>query len=216
MSWTVRAVQLPDGDRPVELWVDAAGCLVTEPVPGADRLPGRYVAPGLVDAHAHPAVGREAGMPVALNGSETLNVLAAWAACGVGLVRDTGSAGGSVLQLDLVPGMPRLQAAGRFLAPPGRYFPALLPEAAPQEQLAELAVGELARSAPRYQPARPENDGRGRQGARRCQLAGQDAGVYRPPALGTHLSFCWAWQASGRPVAHVNGTLHRGDGDQRS
>ena len=145
MSWTVRAVQLPDGDRPVELWVDAAGCLVTEPVPGAERLPGRYVAPGLVDAHAHPAVGREAGMPVALDGSEALNVLAAWAASGVCLVRDTGSAGGSVLQLDLVPGMPRLQAAGRFLAPAGRYFPALLPEAAPPERLTELAVGELAR-----------------------------------------------------------------------
>jgi len=94
MSWAVRAVQLPDGDRPAELWVDAAGCLVTEPVPGAERLPGRYVAPGLVDAHAHPAVGRGAGMP---------------------------------------------------MAPAGRYFPALLPEAAPQEQLAELAVGELAR-----------------------------------------------------------------------
>jgi imidazolonepropionase-like amidohydrolase len=145
MSWAVRAVQLPDGDRPVDLWVDAAGCLVTEPVPKAERLPGRYVAPGLVDAHAHPAVGREAGMPVALDGSEALNVLEAWAACGVCLVRDTGSAGGSALQLDLAPGMPRLQAAGRFLAPPGRYFPALLPEAAPQEQLAELAVGELAR-----------------------------------------------------------------------
>jgi hypothetical protein len=76
--------------------------------PRAERLPGRYVVPGLVDAHAHPAVGREAGMPVALDGSEALNVLAAWAACGVCLVRDTGSAGGSVLELDLVPGMPRL------------------------------------------------------------------------------------------------------------
>jgi imidazolonepropionase-like amidohydrolase len=145
MSWAVRAVQLPDGDRPVDLWVDAAGCLVTEPVPGAERLPGRYVVPGLVDAHAHPAVGREAGMPVALDGPEALNVLAGWAACGVCLVRDAGSAGGAALLLDLVPGMPRLQAAGRFLAPAGRYFPALLPEAAPQEQLAELAVGELAR-----------------------------------------------------------------------
>jgi imidazolonepropionase-like amidohydrolase len=41
--------------------------------------------------------------------------------------------------------MPRLQAAGRFLAPAGRYFPALLPEAAPQERLTELALGELAR-----------------------------------------------------------------------
>jgi imidazolonepropionase-like amidohydrolase len=41
--------------------------------------------------------------------------------------------------------MPRLQAAGRFLAPAGRYFPVLLPEAAPQERLTELALGELAR-----------------------------------------------------------------------
>jgi imidazolonepropionase-like amidohydrolase len=147
MSWAVRAVPLPDGDRPVDLWVDAAGCLVSEPVPDSERLPGRYVVPGLVDAHAHPAVGWEAGMPVALGGSETLNVLAAWAASGVCLVRDTGSAGGSVLQLDLVPGMPRLQAAGRFLAPAGRYFPALLPAAAPPQRLTELAMGELARGA---------------------------------------------------------------------
>jgi imidazolonepropionase-like amidohydrolase len=145
MSWAVRAVQLPDGDRPVDLWVDAAGCLVREPVPGPELLPGRYVVPGLVDAHAHPAVGSEAGMPVALGGAEALNVLAEWAACGVGLVRDTGSPGGSVLDLDLVPGMPRLQAAGRFLAPAGRYYPALLPEGAPEQRLTELAMGELAR-----------------------------------------------------------------------
>jgi imidazolonepropionase-like amidohydrolase len=147
MSWAVRAVQLPDGDGPVDLWVDAAGRLVSEPVPGAERLPGRYVAPGLVDAHAHPAVGRDAGMPVALGGSETLKALGAWAASGVCLVRDTGSPGGSVLQLDLLPGMPRLQAAGRFLAPAGRYYPALLPEEAPQQRLTELALGELARGA---------------------------------------------------------------------
>ena len=145
MSWVVRAVPVPDGDRPVDLWVDAAGCLVTEPVPGAERLPGRYVAPGLVDAHAHPAVGRDAGMLVALGRSETVNVLAAWAASGVCLVRDTGSPGGSVLELDLVPGLPRLQAAGRFLAPAGRYFPALLSEEVPEQRLTELALGELAR-----------------------------------------------------------------------
>src|ERR1700751_3556633 len=147
MSWAVRAVPLPDGDRPADLWVDAAGSLPTGPVPDSERLPGRYVVPGLVDAHAHPAVGREAGMPVALDGSEALNVLAAWAASGVCLVRDTGSPGGLVLQLDPVPGMPRLQAAGRFLAPAGRYFPALLPEAAPQQRLTELAMAELARGA---------------------------------------------------------------------
>ena len=128
MSWAVRAVQLPDGDRPVDLWVDAAGCLINEPVPGADLLPGRYVVPGLVDAHAHPTVGREAGMPVALDGSEALGVLASWAACGVCLVRDTGSAGGSALQLDLVPGMPRLQAAGGFLPRRGDISPRCCPK----------------------------------------------------------------------------------------
>jgi imidazolonepropionase-like amidohydrolase len=145
MSWSVHAVPLPDGDRPVDLWVDAAGCLVSEPVPAADRLPGRYVVPGLVDAHAHPAVAGAAGGPVALGGAEALDVLAGWAAAGVCLVRDAGSPGGLVLQLDLAAGMPRLQAAGRFLAPAGRYFPALLPEEAPAQRLTELALGELAR-----------------------------------------------------------------------
>lgn len=106
MSWTVRAVPLPDGDRELDLWVDAVGCLVTAPVPGAERLPGRYVLPGLVDAHAHPSLGWEAGLPVALDEAGTLANLTAWAAEGVGLVRDTGSPGGSVLRLNKAPGMP--------------------------------------------------------------------------------------------------------------
>ena len=142
MPWSVRAVPLPDGDRPADLWVDATGCLAAGPVPGADPLPGRYVAPGLVDAHAHPALGPG---PVARDDDETMTELAAWAAAGVALVRDTGSAGGSVLGLGLGPGLPRLQAAGRFLAPAGRYFPALLPEEVPEQRLTELALAELAR-----------------------------------------------------------------------
>ena len=142
MPWSVRAVPLPDGDRPADLWVDATGCLAAGPVPGADPLPGRYVAPGLVDAHAHPAVGP--GL-VPRDDDETMTELAAWAAAGVALVRDTGSPGGSVLGLGFGPGLPRLQAAGRFLAPAGRYFPALLPEEVPEQRLTELALAELAR-----------------------------------------------------------------------
>lgn len=145
--WSVHAVPLPDGDRPVDLWVDQAGCLAGAPVPGAERLPGRYVAPGLVDAHAHPAVAWSAGVPVALDGAGTTDVLAGWASSGVGLVRDAGSPGGSVLRLELGPGMPRVRAAGRFLAPAGRYFPALLPEEAAEQRLTELALGELARGS---------------------------------------------------------------------
>jgi len=144
MPWSVSAVPLPDGDRPSDLWVDADGCLATRPVPGAEPLPGRYVAPGLVDAHAHPAV---APGPAARGGAQTLDELAGWAAAGVTLVRDTGSPGGSVLGLGLGPGMPRLQAAGRFLAPAGRYFPALLPEGVPEQRLTELALAELARGS---------------------------------------------------------------------
>ena len=144
MPWSVRAVPLPDGDRPGDLWIDATGCLAAGPVPDADPLPGRYVAPGLVDAHAHPALGP--GL-VPRDDDETMTELAAWAAAGVALVRDTGSPGGSVLGLGLGPGLPRLQAAGRFLAPAGRYFPALLPEEVPEQRLTELALAELARGA---------------------------------------------------------------------
>jgi len=72
----VHAVPLPDGDRPVDLWVDRAGCLVNEPLPDAQRLPGRYVVPGLVDAHAHPAIGRNDEGPVARDAAQALTVLA--------------------------------------------------------------------------------------------------------------------------------------------
>jgi imidazolonepropionase-like amidohydrolase len=144
VPWSVHAVPLPHGDQPTDLWIDADGTLAARPVPGAEPLPGRYVAPGLVDAHAHPAV---APGPAARDGAQTLDELAGWAAAGVTLVRDTGSPGGSVLDLGLRPGMPRLQAAGRFLVPAGRYYPALLPEGVPEERLTELALAELARGS---------------------------------------------------------------------
>ncbi len=54
--------------------------------------------------------------------------LTAWAEAGITLVRDVGSAGGLSLQLGSGPGLPALQAVGRFLAPAGRYFPDLLSE----------------------------------------------------------------------------------------
>jgi hypothetical protein len=47
--WHVRAVALPYGEEPVDLWV-ADGRIAAEPVPGAQELPGGWVSPGLVDA----------------------------------------------------------------------------------------------------------------------------------------------------------------------
>ena len=77
MSWFVHAVPLPDGDRPVDLWVDRGGCLVRGPVAGAEQLPGRYVVPGLVDAHAHPTVAGTPSGPVAVDGAAALPDVAA-------------------------------------------------------------------------------------------------------------------------------------------
>jgi len=77
----------------------------------------------------------------------TLEVLAGWARAGVGAIRDVGSPGGLALDLELKPGLPHVQAAGRFLAPPGRYFSTLLPEGVPPEQLVACGLAELARGA---------------------------------------------------------------------
>lgn len=147
VPWSVRAISLLGGDVPVDQWVDDAGCLVADPVPDAERLPGSYVLPGLVDAHAHPTIGWESDRPVALDAATALEVLAGWARSGLSVVRDAGSPGGLALTLEPARGLPRLQAAGRFLAPAGQYFPQLLPEGAPAERVAELAVAELARGA---------------------------------------------------------------------
>jgi hypothetical protein len=107
-------------------WIDAAGSIHDRPVAGAELLPGGFILPGLVDAHAHPAVGSGPAGLVALDEGAARAALIAWARAGVTLVRDVGSPGGVILELTSGPGMPGLQAAGRFLAPAGRYFPDLL------------------------------------------------------------------------------------------
>jgi imidazolonepropionase-like amidohydrolase len=147
VSWTVSAVRLPDGDHPVDLWVDASGALTHAPIAGAERLPGRFVMHGLVDAHAHPTVASGEKGPVRLSPDAAQALLIEWARSGVSLVRDVGSPGGMALDLEALPGMPRFRPAGRFLAPEGRYFPALLPEGTPEDLLTEHALVEVARGA---------------------------------------------------------------------
>jgi imidazolonepropionase-like amidohydrolase len=141
-----KGIQLPEGE-PVDLWVSDDGRLVDYPVTGAESLPGRFVLPGLVDAHEHPAIGEGSEGPVGRNTEEIAEVLAGWASSGVTHLRDTGSPAGVTLGIERRPGLPSVVAAGRFLAPAGRYFPALLPEPVPPELLTELALGEVARGA---------------------------------------------------------------------
>ena len=144
-SWHVNAVLLPAGDSFVG-GIGPQGRWTPEPPTGAERLPGRYVLPGLVDAHCHLSVGRDAdGGPAPLTVEETRANLAAAGAAGITVVRDVGSPGSITLDLPADGEGVRLLAGGRFLAPENQYFPALHvpvpPEALVDAALAEISAG---------------------------------------------------------------------------
>ncbi len=141
-AWRVQGTQLPDGTD-LAAGVTADGAWTTRPPDDAEPLPGRYVLPGLVDAHSHLSVapGRD-GMPKALDLAATRAQLERAHAAGVTGIRDTGSPGSLSLRLG-----PEILASGRFLAPPGRYIPALLPDPVPEERLVDAALAEIAAGA---------------------------------------------------------------------
>lgn len=131
-GYHLRGVALPD-ERPVELWIDAAGRISAEPIAGAVTLAtGGWILPGLVDAHCHVGLGP--------GGPTELDEAAAQAEtdrdAGTLLIRDCGS------PLDTRPlqsreDLPEIIRAGRHLARPRRYIrdlalelddPALLPD----------------------------------------------------------------------------------------
>jgi len=141
----VQGVELPFGDEAAAWWIDASGAVHDRPVADAELLPGGFIMSGLVDAHAHPAVGSGPAGLVALDQSAARANLLAWAQTGITLVRDVGSRGGVTLELQSGPGMPELQAAGRFLAPAGRYFPDLLDAPVTEADLVSAAVTEIGR-----------------------------------------------------------------------
>ena len=121
-SWRVNAVLLPDGDR-LDGGITTRGRWTSTPPVGAERLPGRFVLPGLVDAHCHLSVGRGVdGGPAALNVQDARANLAAAGAAGVTVIRDTGSPGSVTLELLGSGDGVRLLACGRFLAPQNQYF----------------------------------------------------------------------------------------------
>ncbi|MGH3377216.1 MAG: amidohydrolase family protein [Actinoallomurus sp.] len=144
-SGHVNAVLLPAGDSFVG-GIGPEGRWAPEPPAGAERLPGRYVLPGLVDAHCHLSVGRDAdGGPAPLTVEETRANLAAAGAAGITVIRDVGSPGSITLTLPAGGEGVRLLASGRFLAPENQYFPALHvpvpPEALVDAALAEISAG---------------------------------------------------------------------------
>jgi imidazolonepropionase-like amidohydrolase len=139
-AWHLRAVVLPDGSSPVDLWVDEDGVCET-PVAGAVEVPGAYVLlGGLVDAHFHATLDFEER---GLSRPELLEAnLAALSRAGVLAARDMGQPPDAPWLLDRQG--PRFTAARTLLVPPGRYIPGL-GEELPPERLVAVGV-EQARA----------------------------------------------------------------------
>ncbi|GAA1565671.1 amidohydrolase family protein [Kribbella sancticallisti] len=105
-------------------------------------LPGRFGLPGLVDSHCHLTVGSDAQGPLLFGEDFARTRLDALAQAGVSAVRDVGGDRSVTLKLAIAPedGRPVVQAAGRFLAPEGRYFPRMHEPVPPEELLAAVAA----------------------------------------------------------------------------
>ena len=146
-AWRVDAVELPYGDRDRTWWVTRSGDRLDAPVADAEELPGRFVARGLADSHAHPAIAAASASESGPTVEGTAAQLAAWARDGIALVRDVGSPLGVTLEVAPSPGLPFVTAAGRFLAPDGRYFPDLLVAPVEEDELVEAALAEIDRGA---------------------------------------------------------------------
>ncbi|MBK9712033.1 MAG: amidohydrolase family protein [Kouleothrix sp.] len=191
-SWHIRAVRLPDGDRAEDWWV-RDGRLTDQPAPNARELPGGWMLPGLVDAHAHLSLDFNAtGLPMGSDALVAANMDAQLAA-GVLAVRDTGAVHGARLERHSGRG-PRVVRAGSILAPPGRYFPGLYRPVAPQD-LAAAALDEIAAGATWVKLI--------------ADFPGPDGNFYRPlvnyPPDTLRVLVAAAHAAGARVAAHVSG-----------
>jgi imidazolonepropionase-like amidohydrolase len=142
----LRATLLPEGERQVDLWV-ADGRLGFEPRDGAEELApaGGFVLAGLVDCHAHLTLdvgnmGLPSGSPELVEANRR-----GYLDAGVLLLRDIGAVSDATLCLPADDGLPRVQPAGRFLAPAGGYFG--IQQETPADELAAVAAQQVAAGA---------------------------------------------------------------------
>ena len=139
-AWLLPSTTLPEGDQQ-DLWV-VDGRLTSRPVDGAEPLPGTFALPGLVDAHSHVSLGPEQSW---LDLRATDEALRRLPATGVLAIRDVGSPEDVILDVVPDPAHPRVQAAGQWLAPEGRYYERLHQPVAPDDlvtaALAQVRAG---------------------------------------------------------------------------
>jgi imidazolonepropionase-like amidohydrolase len=143
-AWHLRGRVLPD-DVERDVWV-VEGRLAFEPgaaAEGATTVAADvWLLPGLVDVHAHLSLASP--LPHAPPEERVRASAQQHRDAGVLAIREPGSPDHASTGLGPAEGLPRVVTAGRFLAPPGRYFPGLAREvhddALPEAALEELRV----------------------------------------------------------------------------
>ncbi len=141
----MRSTHLPDGTSEQDRWLTPDGWR-DDPIPEAERLPGRFALPGLVDAHSHLSFGAGTDGPVPLDAAGAERNRERYARNGVALVRDAGGTPSVVLNLLRIAGRPFVVPAGRHLAPRGMYFDAVHLPAEPAD-VVDIAVAEVEQGA---------------------------------------------------------------------
>ena len=122
----------------VELWV-IDGRITFTPHDHTDPLFGGFATAGLVDAHAHTTFDlSDRDLTPGADETVSENVLD-YLGAGVTYLRDTGG----ISMAAVAQQGPRLAAAGRFLAPPGRYIPDWILPTEPSD-LAAAATKQVA------------------------------------------------------------------------
>ena len=154
MAYRIRGAVLPDDVIRDVFVVD--GRITFDEVEGAETLlQDGVLVPGLVDVHAHLAIASPA--PEGASTRERAEASAkAHLDAGVLAVREPGSLDHSSNGIGPSDGLPRTFTGGRFLAPPGGYFPGLardvtdddLPDAAAEEARASGAWAKVIGDTP--------------------------------------------------------------------
>lgn len=140
-AWHLRGLLLPEGVER-DLWV-RDGRITSTPVEDAISLGSDFVLlPGLVDVHAHLALFSPAG-DEAPSAERVRASASAHRDAGVLAIREPGGPDHASVGLGPHEGLPHVVTAGRFLAPPGRYFPGLAREVA-ADDLLHAALEEFA------------------------------------------------------------------------
>lgn len=119
----VRAVPIADeGTEPVDFWVTPDGKVSAAEIDGAVTIQGRFVAPGLVDAHVHLTIDWEQRRPED-EASRVLTHAEEHARSGVLAVRDAGYVPAFGLDGLKFPRGLVIQQSGWMVTPPGRFWP---------------------------------------------------------------------------------------------